>query len=207
MTLEPINEPLIDKSSPSLLHKILIQGFLTLVVITSALITITWRDNGKHEWRGFKAITTTVIVMLANVRSFSSTRSSHTYQFLIKMGLLAGLCGDIFLSYEGKPFFILGLCFFLSGHVFFVVAFLANPKRNMRFVAFLLLMDLTYIGLIIRHASWWLKIPGVCYLLTISVMIYASLNRFVTSSKRKRSSRLGTLLWLGVSFSLLQTEY
>ena len=96
-----------------------------------------------------------------------------SYYWLILLGLIFCLGGDVFLALPQEKMFRFGLVSFLLGHVFYVVAFLYVAGIN-----FWTFIGLT-IGVIISGGVYfWLrphlgsmKIPVLCYIMVITAMV------------------------------------
>ncbi|KAL0207481.1 hypothetical protein P9112_012109 [Eukaryota sp. TZLM1-RC] len=190
--------PIVSKKFPK--RRIALQIIVTILVIISATLCLVLREQGISAWRGFKAITTTLIVGIAVIRTHHSQFSTPTYQYPITIGLCCGLIGDIFLSYdEHRIYFFMGVLSFLIGHLYFVAAFMRNSVAKKKFAAVIILMDLTYLGFVVRHAPLSLRVAAVVYLAIISAMIFSSLSRFTTTTKKNTKVRISSFFTLAGS--------
>ena len=113
------------------------------------------------------------------------------------MGLFFSFLGDVLLLGTGKLYFIFGLLFFLTAHVFYIVMVLKLLKKT-RFsqilmasipylLIFISLLNVLYSGL------GEMKIPVIVYAITISVFGMSSLILFL-----QNKSKTTLLLVLGV---------
>lgn len=98
------------------------------VAILCVLFALTAAVSITGEYRGprtivyvFKPLTTILIIATALL----ADRAGPTERWLITIGLVFSLAGDIFLMLPEEPprFFIPGLIVFLIAHVFYIVAF------------------------------------------------------------------------------------
>ncbi|MGD9319946.1 MAG: lysoplasmalogenase [Desulfobacteraceae bacterium] len=95
------------------------------------------------------------------------------YFFLLLMGLIFCLIGDVCLALPQQKMFLLGLVSFLIGHIFYVFGFFSVTHTS----------TWTWVGslvvlLVSGMVYWWLrphlgemKIPVVIYIIVISIMI------------------------------------
>jgi uncharacterized membrane protein YhhN len=168
---------------------------LTCITIFSAFLTICAKYNGQViQVYIFKPLTTALILLIAWLgdKSFSTA-----YQYLILLGLLFSLSGDVFLMLP-KDRFILGLISFLITHLFYISAF----TNGMGFiltgwiVLAVLLMGIVTAVLLVPHAGR-MKLPVVFYITVILVMTWQAWERW--NRMRTRNTLLaaaGALLFL-----------
>jgi uncharacterized membrane protein YhhN len=94
------------------------------------------------------------------------------YRFLL-IGMIFCLGGDIFLALPAKNMFLLGLVSFLLGHVFYAAAFFYTAGFNQGTGIGLAISALAGVGVFLwlRPHLGSMKIPVICYILVISVMV------------------------------------
>ena len=93
---------------------------LSLLIVLSAVLTITGHYQNKPYWVYiFKPLTTLLIAILVFL---PDPPHATSYQYLIFIGLLFSLLGDIFLMLPTDRF-IYGLGSFLVAHLFYIAAF------------------------------------------------------------------------------------
>ncbi len=119
---------------------------------------------------------TTILIILIPLLGVSST--APTYKWLIIVGLIFCLGGDIFLMLPAK-YFIVGLVSFLIGHIFYIIAFVADAGFNLGLGW---LIPLIVYGLIMYRllapGLGKLKGPVIVYILAILVMAWQAWGRW-----------------------------
>jgi uncharacterized membrane protein YhhN len=122
------------------------------------------------------------------------------YYYLLLIGLIFCLGGDVFLALPGEKTFLCGLVSFLLGHVFYVIAFFSVAELNLW----------TWVGLVICMTLsggiyFWLRphlgsmnLPVLFYVIVITVMVVGG----CTVLGDARLAQSGSLLvfWGAVSF-------
>ncbi|MCJ7682926.1 MAG: lysoplasmalogenase, partial [Desulfobacteraceae bacterium] len=137
------------------------QRILTLLAGISACIHLLSEYFGPQILiYVFKPLTMIFIISIA-VIGISKNRSF--YAFIILIGLLFSLAGDIFLMLPTNMF-IQGLVSFLIGHIFYILAFSKSMRLNVK--SFSWLSFLIY-GLLIS----WYMLPSLKEM-TVPVLIY-----------------------------------
>ncbi len=135
-------------------------------------------------------LTKQLVVILALVILLKAKHRLPTYKWVVA-GLILGWVGDLFLflfdntvilfSVEEIPlFFLLGLGFFLLGHIFYVVAFLKDILSTGSFakvggVKWVQILGVfSYASLVfymLRNDLGDMRLPVVFYIVTISLML------------------------------------
>jgi len=123
--------------------------------------------------------------------------NTETLNKLFVAGLLFSFLGDVFLLGKGELYFILGLGFFLTAHVFYIIMVSKHlVKLQLKqlglaifpyLIIFILLLNLLY------ESLGTMKIPVIIYAITISIFGTVSLLLFL---QKKTSANL--LLVVGV---------
>ena len=118
----------------------------------------------------------TVKSLLSSLFIFAAVVQPHAiplyYRFLM-VGMIFCLGGDIFLALPGKNMFLFGLVCFLMGHVFYAVAFFYTAGFNSWSGTGAVISTLAGLGVFLwlRPHLGFMKIPVICYILVISVMV------------------------------------
>jgi uncharacterized membrane protein YhhN len=123
----------------------------------------------------FKPATTIMILIVA----VSSSRSY--YKFMIVIGMLFSLMGDIFLMLPSDQFLI-GLICFLITHICYIVAFLFDSRFGRPLWPYLLLAA-------IAMAIFELLSGGIDLAMKLPVAIYAAALSFMTAQAIARNSQ------------------
>ena len=171
--------------------------FLSLMALVSAILTISAKAKDKEILQFiFKPLTMLAIFLLA----FShSPLPMSFYQKAILAGLILSTIGDVFLIKQDK-FFIHGLISFLLGHLCYIAAFLTEPNFPCAF--FYLVYVVSFLALLWKFLGK-LKLPVIFYALTIAVMSWLALSRFLEINDLKTFSALIGSLFFVTSDSLL----
>jgi uncharacterized membrane protein YhhN len=158
---------------------LLITTFTFLILISASLhIRAEYTGPRKHIYF-FKPLTTSLIILLACYLGFAE--NAGFYAWMIIIGLVFSLSGDVFLMFE--KYFALGLLSFLIAHLFYIEAFTsALPISDIIYWPSLLpfmlfgVLVLAYIFSGLRK----LKIPVIFYLLVIVVMGWQATNHWLS---------------------------
>lgn len=151
---------------------------ILITVIVSGLIYIYTYYYGSDKLKYiFKPLTTICILLIA---VFITTNDSISlfYKQMIVAGLFFSIWGDIFLMLPTDRF-IPGLISFLIAHIFYIIAFSFNVPEHISF--FYLIPFLLYAIIMFKYLSTGLgklRIPVMCYITVIMVMVFLALNRF-----------------------------
>lgn len=118
--------------------------------------------------------------LLMPVLLFSYLCSSSYPSCMIVMALISGFLGDIFLLGSGI-FFTLGLLSFLSGHIFYISAFLYPVflSRTPIYIYIFILPYLIYGFIIYNKLSPFMKSMNLQGLLYFIVLIFMSFSSFL----------------------------
>ncbi len=153
-----------------------------LTVVLSVLIVITavlaiWGEYkpARAQKYIFKPLTTILIILIPLVGVNNETPA---YKWLIVVGLILCLGGDIFLMLSPK-YFIAGLVSFLIGHIFYIIAFVNDAGFNLGLGW---LLPLAVYGAafyrFLAPGLGKLREPVILYLLAILTMIWQALGRW-----------------------------
>ncbi len=166
----------------------------SLIIIITAIITITLYYWGQrvHVYV-FKPLTTALIIILAMQGAFKSRKK---YGYLVTIGLVFCLVGDVFLMLPGKTF-IKGLFSFLIAHLFFIAAFLTEGFYITWYVLLILGLTGTIIFTILLSSLNGLLWPVLFYLSVILFMAWQAIEQRVhIPAKNKTFAAIGSILFL-----------
>jgi len=142
----------------------LILSFLTILLVFLTTFSKRYRKVNLT----FKVLTISCIALIALI-------NSDGLDYLIFVGLVFGLLGDILLEFENK--FLVGMISFLVGHVIYSVSFgilFGVPKISIFLICFLIVFSL-YFLLLFRNLGN-MKVPVAIYTLAITFMLVFSLS-------------------------------
>ncbi len=146
---------------------------LTSLALLTALLHL-WAEYHGPRWLIYlaKPTTTTLILLVAFV---AKTPVGPRYQWIIGIGLLFALAGDIFLMLPTDRF-VAGLLSFLITHLCYIVAFGAqiHPPFWSPAGVVLLLYALLIYGLLHRHLGA-MQLPVLLYMIAIATMAWLGL--------------------------------
>ena len=148
-----------------------ILDILIIILAVPLLISLLY-----FEKQGNRKAALPVKTLLSCLFIFTALVQSHPfaeYFYLILIGLIFSLGGDVFLALPQDKMFLYGLISFLMGHVFYVAAFFAVVQLN----------QWTWIGsalcLVLSGAIYfWLRphlgsmnLPVLSYIIVITIMV------------------------------------
>jgi len=130
----------------------------------------------------------------------------RSFQWLVIVGLLFGLTGDILLEYSADTF-LFGLIAFLLGHIFYIIAFLSDSRRpGLGYAVFAYLYGVAIYGLLYQAGNLGeMALPVMIYILVITTMVWRAAARLgapAANPKSVKAGLWGALLFL-ISDSLL----
>ena len=136
------------------------------------------------------------LLMQSNKRSF---------QWLVILGLLFGMGGDILLEYSPDTF-LFGLISFLLGHILYIIAFLSDCRSpGWGYAIFVYLYGVAVYGFLETGNLGEMALPVLAYILVITTMVWRAAARYHAPGVDQESAKagvLGSLLFLA-SDSLL----
>ncbi len=123
----------------------------------------------------FKPLTTLLIIGIAWMEAGAAP---PLYRWLILVGLIFCLGGDVFLMLPAK-YFIAGLVSFLIGHIFYIAAFVGDGGFHpvLGWLAPLLVYGVVIYRLLHSHLGK-LRGPVIVYVLAILTMAWQALGRW-----------------------------
>jgi uncharacterized membrane protein YhhN len=144
----------------------MLANILTVAALISSLVYIaTLRDSARSDRLHYvlKPLTT---LLMAGIALAIPVPVSDTYRWLVVLGLMLSLAGDVFLMLPDDRYFIFGLASFLVAHLFFIGAYRA--RGGFGFTWWLALLYLAYAAAFVYLL--WPSIVDV----RIPVLVYAS---------------------------------
>jgi len=115
--------------------------------------------------------------------------------------LLFGLLGDIFLLLPQR-FFFAGLLSFLLGHLAYIIG-MGFPPAELRLPHFILMGVITLLlagiapillkGIGRQTSSQKMKLPVLCYMLVISLMVFSSVSTLFSSTWQPKAAALAAV--------------
>jgi uncharacterized membrane protein YhhN len=169
----------------------------SIIALVSAVITIVAKhDKSDLTQLIFKPLTMLAIILLV---FFNSSSPLTFYQSAILTGLILSTVGDVFLIRPDK-YFLQGLTAFLFGHICFVAGFWTVPNWP---TTVLYLVYFVFFFRILWNHLGSLKIPVVIYGLTLALMSWMALSRYLeTNETQSLLAFAGSILFIA-SDSLL----
>jgi uncharacterized membrane protein YhhN len=138
------------------------------VVVSAALCIRAHYADHRTQFFIFKPLTTVLVIGIAAV---SGHGQRADYWYLIVVGLLLCLAGDVFLMLPGDKF-VHGLLSFLGAHILFAVAFFSVTRA----VTPWLLLSVSGVAATLYAVLYpglaKMRIPVLVYVLAISVMAW-----------------------------------
>ena len=159
---------------------------LSLLALFSAVIHITAEYSHKRRRVYVFKPLTTLLILLIVVQSTAPV--SVTYKYVILVGLLFSLTGDIFLMLPSDKF-VAGLVSFLGAHIFYTVAFTLEAGFYTSLTG--LLPFVIYGGVMYRLLAphlGQLKVPVIIYMAVIMIMAWQATGQWL------QTGHVGTLL-------------
>ncbi|MCB9421405.1 MAG: lysoplasmalogenase [Ardenticatenaceae bacterium] len=150
------------------------------MTILLPLVTAVLAIGGEYQPKRtlvyiFKPLTTLLIIWMALT---GPTAAPLLYKWLIIIGLVFCLGGDIFLMLPAK-YFIAGLVSFLIGHLVYIVAFVSDSGFHPAPIWLILLAAYGFIFYrILAPGLAKMRVPVIAYILTILTMAWQAWGRW-----------------------------
>ena len=145
---------------------------IVLVFLATVLLAVLLSYEHKEDRRGVLA-TKTVLSLLFVLVAIVQPHPNSGYYHRLLPGLLFCLGGDVCLALRQKRMFLIGLVFFLCGHVFYILAFLYLTETNswtlMGSPVVLAVSGFVYFRL--KPHLGTMKTPVLLYLIVITIMV------------------------------------
>jgi len=161
---------------------------IILIIAAGLLIALLYFEK-QDDWKK-KLPIKTALSCLFILTAIVQAHPLPGYYGVMLLGFVFCLGGDVFLALPQKKMFLLGLISFLTGHVFYVIAFVKLAGLNIFAVIGTLLtiaVSLVVYKRLKPHLGT-MKIPVIFYIIVISCMLSGCGPR--TGRKRKSSRRL-----------------
>lgn len=149
---------------------------LSLLALVSAILHIKAKKYSANFYI-FKPLTMVFIISIALYLSSFSNLSS--YKYLIIIGLIFSLAGDIFLMLPSDKF-IAGLLSFLVAHIFYIIAFALTGLSA--FSLLYIVPFLIYGAVLFNHLLPFLKemkVPVAIYAGVLLIMSWQAFSRWM----------------------------
>ncbi|RAJ12390.1 lysoplasmalogenase [Arenibacter echinorum] len=155
-------------------------AFIGVFILLVLLDLVT----GYLHFQGLRQFTKPLILLslLLFFGIYGKQLASKTYSYSL-LALFFSLMGDIFLLYDhlSPLYFMLGLIAFLLAHITYAIVFLIQGKtifkKEIRLVAFLLLVYGTTLFIILQDHLGPLTMPVIIYILGILAMAVTAYSR------------------------------
>jgi uncharacterized membrane protein YhhN len=145
----------------------MLANVLTVAALISSLVYIaTLKQGGATADPLHYALKPLTTLLIAGIALALPAPISDSYRWLVVLGLLLSLAGDVFLMLPNDRYFLFGLASFLVAHLFFIGAY--RTRGGFGFTWWLALLYLAYAAALVYLL--WPSIAGV----RIPVMVYAS---------------------------------
>jgi len=145
------------------------------------LVRAKFAGNRRQEFL-FKPISSLLFILIA-LLSLLTPAARPWYTWLITLGLLFGLGGDVALMIGSRRAFLIGLVLFLVGHVFYAVVWTVpngfHPPDLISAAALLALAVAVFLYL--RPGLGSMQAPVFLYILVICFMVNRGLSTFFGS--------------------------
>jgi uncharacterized membrane protein YhhN len=150
----------------------------SLMIATAAVLLLALLLVAEKKERTLPILAAkTPLSLLFILAALSQPNTSGTYYGLLLAGLCFCLGGDVLLALPGRSFFLCGLVSFLTGHIFYVIAFFAiassNPLMWGGAVAVVATSALVFRWL--RPHLGSMTLPVIFYIVVISGMLIGAL--------------------------------
>ena len=152
------------------------------VPLLAATVTLLVWSKLRKDRQGellWKPVSSTLFVVIALLSLLTPTHRLW-YSLGITAGLLLGLCGDMALMWRDKRPFLIGLVFFLLGHIAYAVLWTAadgfHAQDWISGAALLLLGAVVYVYL--RPGLGSMRGPVLVYIVIICLMVNRAISTF-----------------------------
>lgn len=161
-----------------------------IVLFICAMICLICYDLFGGLWlKGFTSSWFVFLGLLNLIYARNMRISNSKYLILIELGLLCGMCADVLLAVQ----FILGILFFATGHVLYLIAF--YMLENFHKKDFLIILPIAIISIYIVSGTPIIQITDPVLkklLIGYAVIIACMLGKAISNITLKKN----TLRWL-----------
>lgn len=176
--------------------------FLGIGLIAAVLFILADEDILDIYW--LRMITKPIPVLLMAMYLLMQPGAGR-FKWLIIIGLLLGMTGDILLEYSPDAF-LPGLIAFLLGHIFYIIAFTSDSQAPAWVAAiFIYLFGLAMYSFLEIGDLGTMSLPVLVYIIIITTMVWRALARYHAPGVPQTSAQagaIGAILFL-ISDSLL----
>jgi uncharacterized membrane protein YhhN len=150
----------------------MLANVLTVAALIASLVYIaTLKGGGATPDRLHYVLKPLTTLLIAGIALAIPLPISDAYRWLVVLGLLLSLAGDIFLMLPNDRYFIFGLASFLVAHLFFIGAY--RTRGGFGFTWWLALLFLAYTVALV-YLLWpsiaEMRIPVLVYAAVLMVM-------------------------------------
>lgn len=176
----------------------MLMTFLSVACLLSGLAHL-WAEyiGPKKGAYLFKPLTMVLIIGVL----FSKPMTDPLYGWLVVLGLVCSLVGDVFLMLDQKHF-VKGLASFLVAHLFYIAAFHKHLTFNFGAIAVLLVYGGCIYGYLYKGLGKYAK-PVLLYLLVIITMVHSAYERWLTEDTFANWTLLKGAVLFALSDSIL----
>lgn len=148
------------------------------VVSVVLLVRSKFKGDRRQEYI-LKPLSSALFVLVA-LLSLLTPDARPWYTWLITVGLLLGLGGDVALMFRRDKPFLIGLILFLLGHLVYTVVWtVANGFYIQDLISAVVLLVLSIVAyLYLRPGLGSMKVPVIFYILIISLMVNRAISTF-----------------------------
>jgi uncharacterized membrane protein YhhN len=154
--------------------------YFLIPIILLIVISIFAKQFGKSKLY-FVAKPLTMLFIIA-LPLLDMREDYSPYAYLIMMGLILSLLGDLYLLFPDK-YFTNGLYSFLVAHILYIFAFNKNVSEYSIGIIFVVLVYILVISKILVPKLGGMKYPVLLYIFIISLMLYSALNMDIQMSE------------------------
>jgi uncharacterized membrane protein YhhN len=149
----------------------MLANVLTVAALISSMVYIATLHDGAGTDRLHYVLKPLTTLLVAGIAYAIPVPISDTYRWLVILGLIVSLAGDVFLMLPDDRYFIFGLASFLVAHLFYIGAY--RSRGGFGFTWWLALLYLAYTAALI-YLLWPsivdVRIPVIVYAAVLMVM-------------------------------------
>ena len=176
----------------------MLANVLTVAALISSLVYIASLGNGTGADRLHYVLKPLTTVLIAGIAFAIPAPISDTYRWLVILGIMLSLAGDLFLMLPDDRYFIFGLASFLVAHLFYIGAY--RSRGDFGFTWWLALLYLAYTAALL-YLLWpaiaAVRIPVIVYASVLMVMGWQAAEMWLRwSDLSALAAMLGAILFL-----------
>ena len=158
---------------------------INIITFLCAMICLVYYDS--HRFMILKGITSAWFFLLGIINyiyAYKSNIKNIKPIIYIIIGLFLGMCADVFLWIS----LILGILFFASGHVFYMIAFFKLEKFDIKDIYCFLIIAIVSIFIVFVSGAIVISDPTIyCLLIIYTCIISMMLSKAFTNYLNKKS--------------------